>query len=43
MKHRLHLGTVALVAIVAAYGAVIGEVPDAFACRAVAGASEMFA
>nr|QQZ50049.1 hypothetical protein JKL49_26050 [Phenylobacterium glaciei] len=30
-------------AIVAAYGAVIGEVPDAFACRAVAGASEVFA
>ncbi|WP_340645485.1 galactokinase [Phenylobacterium sp.] len=29
-------------AIVAAYGAVIGESPDAFACRAVAGASEVF-
>lgn len=29
--------------IAAAYGAVIGETPDAFACRAVAGACEVFA
>lgn len=30
-------------AIATAYGAVIGETPDAFACRAVAGASEVSA
>lgn len=30
-------------AIAGAYGAVIGETPEAFVCRAVAGASEVFA